>query len=65
MAASFSVNLPLAMISSKSSPPLQILETLISTLEGLALLSNDVITLLVLEELVHLHDVGVVLEEGG
>ena len=57
-AASFSVNLPLAIISSNSSPPLQILEKLRIT-KGL--LSHNVVALLVLEELVHFHNVGVVL----
>jgi hypothetical protein len=61
IAASFSVNFPLAMISSKSSPPLQILRQL-ETFE--ILLSHNVVSFLILEELVHLDNVGMVLKDG-
>lgn len=59
MAASFSVNFPLAMISSKSSPPLQILH--VSQIGVKGLLSDNVVPLFVLKELVHFHNVGMVL----
>jgi hypothetical protein len=60
MAASFSVNLPLAMISSKSSPPLQIL---FSVKIIISLLSDNVISLLIFEELVHLNNVWMILKK--
>jgi len=56
-AASFSVNFPREMISSNSSPPLQILPSL----KLYDLLCHNVVAFLVLEELVHLDNVGMVL----
>jgi len=58
-AASFSLNLPRYRISSKSSPPLQILTALFRT--KLYLLRHQVVALLIFKELVHLHDVRVIL----
>lgn len=55
LAAFSSLKVPCLRISSKSSPPLQILMG-----EGLSLLSNDVISLFVLEVFIHLDDVRVV-----
>ena len=55
-AASFSVNLPLAMISSKSSPPLQILK-----ISGENLLGHYVVSFLILEILKHSHDIRMIL----
>lgn len=62
IAASFSVNFPLAMISSKSSPPLQILDKNISLIEWVVLLSNNVISFFILEKFVHLHNVWMILK---
>ena len=63
-APSLSENLPLWRISSKSSPPLQILsKTRLGQSNVGHLLSDEVVTLLVLKELVHLDDVGVILEK--
>lgn len=56
-AASFSENLPLAIISSKSSPPLQILE-----MSAKSLLSDDVVSLFILEILVHFDNIRVILK---
>ncbi len=64
-AASRSENLPRVKISSKSSPPLQILQKkqINSGLEVEIndLLSDEVVTLVILEELVHLDDIWVIL----
>ena len=63
-APSLSVNLPRCKISSKSSPPLQILrQNLVSNLNVKYLLGDKVVSLLILEELVHFDDVRVVLHE--
>ena len=64
-APSFSLNLPRYKISSKSSPPLQILRNLVSGLKLVLkyLLSDKVVALLILEEFVHFNDVRVVLHK--
>lgn len=66
-AASRSENLPLCKISSKSSPPLQILynnQSLSCKNYDLKvnLLGHEVVALIILEELVHLDDIWVVLK---
>ena len=57
-AASFSLNLPRDRISSNSSPPLQILD---ASDKNESLLGNKIVAFGIFKELVHLHDVGVVL----
>ena len=61
-APSLSVNLPRCKISSKSSPPLQILrQNLVSNISVLDLLGDEVVSLVILEELIHLDDVWMIL----
>ena len=66
-AVSLSLNFPRWRTSSKSSPPLQILYVLrlIYMPEKelhIDLLGNKVVTFIILEELVHLDDVGMILD---
>ena len=64
-APSLSENLPRCKISSKSSPPLQILRQNLVINECFRgyLLGDEIVSLVILEELVHLDDVGVILDK--
>ena len=62
-AASFSLNLPRCKISSKSSPPLQILTEIHAFDRIIYLLGDQIEAFAVLEKFVHFHDVWMVLKQ--